>query len=74
MTGIFKNEQFPPFGPTGREARILTFQFLDGSWRLTSELIARGTLISSRWLEADGGDQVCFVACFETWERWEGAP
>lgn len=62
VSGIFQS------GPeTLRQARILSFQFLTDSWRLTSELFATVPQTADAWLSGACGD------CYDAWERWEGA-
>ncbi len=51
-----------------RQARVLNFQFLDGGWRLISELLATVEFTAADYLSGDCGD------CYDAWERWEGAP
>jgi len=61
VTGIFTS------GPsTLRQARILSFQFLDGSWRLTRELFATVPQTADAYLSG-----AC-AECYDDWERWEG--
>jgi hypothetical protein len=63
VTGIFTS------GPDAfRQARILSFQFLDGSWRLTFELFAAAPLTPEPYLSGECSE------CYDHWERWEGAP
>lgn len=63
VTGIITS------GPdTFRQARIISFLFVDGRWRLTSELYATIPQTAADWLSGD-----CDF-CYDIWERWEGAP
>ncbi len=63
VTGIFDS------GPDAfRQARILSFQFLDGSWRLTFELFAGAPFTADPYLSGECSE------CYDYWERWEGAP
>ena len=63
VTGIFTS------GPDAfRQARILSFQSLDGSWRLTFELFATVPQTATDWLSGECAD------CYDHWERWEGTP
>lgn len=62
ITGIFTN------GPVGlRQARILSFQFQDGSWRLREELFATITQTATDYLSGECAD------CYDQWEPWEGS-
>ncbi len=63
VTGIFTS------GPDAfRQARILSFQFLDEQWRFTRELFATVPQTAADWLSGE-----CDL-CYDQWERWEGAP
>lgn len=63
VTGIFSS------GPDAlRQARVLSFRFVDGSWRLTGELVASVPQTADPYLSGD-----CDF-CYDDWERWEGAP
>ncbi len=54
-------------GPASiRQARILSFQFLDGSWRLTFDLYATVAATADAYLSG-----AC-AACYDAWERWGG--
>lgn len=60
LTGIFT------VGPDAlRQARILSWEFLDGSWRLKRELFATVPLAVDDWLSGE-----C-TECYDQWERWE---
>ncbi len=63
VTGIFQ----PGITPL-RQARILSFQFLDGSWWLTRELFATIPFTTEPYLSGECSD------CYDRWERWEGEP
>ena len=54
-------------GASLRQARILGFQFLDGGWRLTGEVVAAQPETAAPWLSGDCGE------CYDQWERWEGS-
>jgi hypothetical protein len=63
VTGIFTS------GPDAfRQARILSFQFLDERWRFTRELFATVPQTAADWLTGDCAE------CYDHWERWEGTP
>ncbi len=63
ITGIFTG------GPDAfRQARIPGFRFLDGSWRLTGDLLAAAEFAVPDYLSGD-----CDF-CYDHWERWEGSP
>ena len=47
-----------------RQARILSYQFLDGSWRLTRERFATVPETIESWLSGE-----CDF-CYDRWERW----
>lgn len=51
-----------------RQARILSFQLLDGNWRLTRELFDTVPGTVADWLSGDCDK------CYDHWERWEGTP
>lgn len=54
-------------GPaTLRQARILSFQFLDGRWRLTLDLYATVAATADAYLSGACAD------CYDSWERWGG--
>ncbi len=54
-------------GPaTLRQARILSFQFLDGTWRLTLDLYATVAATADAYLSGACAD------CYDSWERWGG--
>lgn len=50
-----------------RQARTLSFRFLDGRWRLTGEIAANLLQTAEAWLSGE-----CDY-CYDRWERWEGA-
>ncbi len=67
LTGIFTSQTADL-----RQARILSFQLLDGSWRLTQDMFVPGSLPA-------GGGADDFLSgecdfCYDHWERWEGTP
>jgi hypothetical protein len=49
-----------------RQARSLSFGFVDGRWRLTGEIAANLPQTAEAWL-SDGCDY-----CYDRWEPWEG--
>ena len=63
VTGMFSS------GPDAlRQALVLSFRFVDGSWRLTGQLQASIPQTADPYLSGDCTD------CYDQWERWEGAP
>ncbi len=58
LTGIFSDGAEPE-----REARILSFRFIDETWRLTAELYATRELTAGPYSTGD--------CCPDLWERWE---
>jgi hypothetical protein len=49
-----------------RQARSLSFRFVDGRWRLTGEIAANLPQTAEAWLS--GGCDYCY----DRWERWKG--
>ena len=49
-----------------RQTRILSFQFSEGEWRLTGEMLATVPEAALDWLRGECED------CFDHWEAWEG--
>ena len=63
VTGMFSS------GPDAlRQALVLSFRFVDGSWRLTGQLQASIPQTADPYLSGNCTD------CYDQWERWEGAP
>ena len=50
-----------------RQARILSFRFVDGRWRLTGEILANLPQTAEAFLSGECDD------CYDRWERWEGS-
>jgi hypothetical protein len=63
VTGIFA---LPGGGL--RQARILSLQLLEDTWRLTRELFVTTPHTITNWLSGE-----CDF-CYDHWERWEGTP
>jgi len=60
MSGIY------PLGPVAekeRQARVLGFQFVDGTWRLTEDLLATRELTAEPYLTGE--------CCPDGWEPWD---
>ena len=54
-------------GVTARQARVLSFQFLDGGWRLMSETSAAEPEAAAQLLSPN----TC-RGCYDYWQRWGG--
>jgi len=54
-------------GDSVRQARTLSFRFVDGRWRLTGEIAANLPQTADAYLSGE-----CDY-CYDRWERWEGA-
>lgn len=62
LTGIFATETAPM-----RQARILYFEFWEGSWRLVADLFAPIPQTAARWLSGE-----C-QWCYDEWQTWNAA-
>ncbi len=56
-----------PIGQTEREAHVFEFEFEDGRWQFTGEIVAMTSATSPDWLSGECG------SCYDQWERWTGA-
>lgn len=54
-----------PRGEPLRQARILSFQFSEGRWRLIEDLFATVSPAAAPWLTGDCEE------CYDRWQRWE---
>ena len=54
-----------PIGSTEREAHAFKFEFENGQWQFTGELVAVSTATSPDWL-----DGLCIPLCYDTWVSW----
>lgn len=55
-----------PIGGTEREAHVFVFEFENGRWQFTGEIVALTSVTSPDWLSGDCAE------CYDRWERWEG--
>ncbi len=58
LTGFFDDSD-----PPGRQARVLSFRFVEGRWRLAGDLFAGLLFTAEPYLKGD--------CCPDFWERWE---
>ncbi len=66
-TSIVDTVQTAEYVLTGREVHAFRFQFEDGRWRFTEELVASVTAGSPLFLEPPPGENSV------DWERWKGS-
>jgi hypothetical protein len=55
-----------PIGQNEREAHVFNFEFENGRWQFTGEIVALTSVTSPDWLSGECS------SCYDRWERWTG--